>query len=83
MLDAIRAANVEFYRAFESLSIESMDNVWAHGDDVRCIHPGWQEMAGWETVRKSWDAIFQAASYMEFNISDRNSASGKFMYQGP
>ena len=70
MLDAIRAANVEFYRAFESLSIESMDAVWAHSDDVRCVHPGWHEMAGWEAVRKSWDAIFQAASYMEFNVTD-------------
>ena len=70
MLDAVRAANTKFYRAFESLSIDAMDSVWDHADDVRCIHPGWQAMVGWDAVRKSWDAIFHAAAYMEFNISD-------------
>ena len=70
MIDPVRAVNAEFYRAFEALSIEAMDAVWAQTEDVLCIHPGWQALVGWETVRKSWLAIFQAASYMEFNITD-------------
>lgn len=70
MMDPVRAANAEFYRAFEALSIEAMDAVWAQADDVRCIHPGWPALVGWEAVRKSWLAIFQAASYMEFNVTD-------------
>jgi ketosteroid isomerase-like protein len=68
--DAIRAANTEFYRAFESLSLDAMEAVWAQTDDVRCVHPGWQEMCGWDAVRKSWKAIFEAAAYMEFNVTN-------------
>ena len=70
MLDPVRTANAEFYRAFEALSIDAMDGVWAHTDDVRCIHPGWRVLVGWEDVRQSWLAIFQGASYMEFNVTD-------------
>jgi hypothetical protein len=29
-----------FYEAFQSLSIEKMEKVWYHGDDVVSIHPG-------------------------------------------
>ena len=74
MQDAIRAANAEFYRAFEALSIEAMDAIWSHSDDVRCVHPGWQSLSGWDEVRKSWAAIFesatQASAYMELDITD-------------
>ena len=74
MQDTIRAANAEFYRAFEALSIEAMDAIWSHADDVRCVHPGWEPLSGWDEVRKSWAAIFdsatQAGAYMELDITD-------------
>jgi uncharacterized protein (TIGR02246 family) len=69
-VDPIRNANAEFYRALESLSIEIMDTVWSHADDVRCVHPGGRALAGWNAIAKSWKAIFEAAMYMEFNITD-------------
>lgn len=70
MLDAIRRSNTEFYRAFESLSIETMEAVWSHADDVRCVHPGWKDLVGWAAIHESWKAIFQSMSYMELNITD-------------
>ena len=74
MLDPVRAANAEFYRAFEALSIEAMESLWSHAADVRCVHPSWEPLSGWEEVRKSWAAIFesatQASAYMELDISD-------------
>jgi ketosteroid isomerase-like protein len=74
MSDAIKAANAEFYRAFEALSIESMESIWSHGDDVRCVHPGWEALCGWEDVQKGWARIFdsarEAGTYMEFNVTD-------------
>ena len=55
-------ANARFYRVFESLDIGQMDEVWSHGDHVRCIHPGWSLLAGWAAVRQSWKAIFASGS---------------------
>jgi ketosteroid isomerase-like protein len=81
MSDAIKAANADFYRAFEALSIEGMEAIWSHQDDVRCVHPGWEALCGWEAVQKSWAGIFesarQAGTYMEFNVSDVQVWSGK------
>src|SRR5262245_13950869 len=47
-----------------------MEAVWAHGDHVRCIHPGWGLLAGWDAVRQSWEAIFQSTREMRFSVSD-------------
>jgi len=63
-------ANARFYRAFESLDLGEMQAVWSHGDHVRCIHPGWCLLAGWEAVRQSWDSIFNGTREMRFSISD-------------
>jgi len=73
----VEAANERFYRAFESLDISTMEAVWAHGDHVRCIHPGWGLLSGWDAVRQSWEAIFQSTREMRFSVSDvRPSVDG-------
>jgi ketosteroid isomerase-like protein len=66
----VEEANRRFYRAFESLDLATMDAVWSHGGEVRCIHPGWGLLAGWEAVRQSWEAIFQNTREMRFSVSD-------------
>lgn len=63
-------ANARFYRVFESLDIDQMDQVWSHADHVRCIHPGWCLLVGWDAVRQSWDAIFEGSREMRFSIGD-------------
>ncbi len=63
-------ANARFYRAFESLDLAEMDQVWSHADYVRCIHPGWSLLVGWGAVRQSWEAIFKGMGEMRFSISD-------------
>jgi ketosteroid isomerase-like protein len=57
-LDALREANARFYRTLETLDLEAMDRLWAHEGWVRCVHPGWDILAGWEAVRQSWEQIF-------------------------
>jgi ketosteroid isomerase-like protein len=57
-LGALREANSRFYRALETLDLEAMDRLWAHEGWVRCVHPGWDILAGWEAVRQSWEQIF-------------------------
>jgi ketosteroid isomerase-like protein len=67
---AVREANERFYRAFESLDLAEMDAIWAHGDHVACVHPGWNRLHGWDAVRRSWAAIFQGTTEMRFTITD-------------
>jgi hypothetical protein len=67
---AVAEANAGFYRAFETLDIAAMDAVWAHGDHVKCVHPGWPLLTGWAAVRESWQAIFQNTAEMRFTIAD-------------
>lgn len=56
---AIREANETFYRALSVKDLSIMESVWAHEPGVRCIHPGWDLLEGWEMVRESWSLIFR------------------------
>ncbi len=67
---AVAGANDRFYRAFETLDIAEMDQVWARGEHVKCVHPGWPLLSGWESVRASWETIFANTGEMRFTIAD-------------
>lgn len=67
---AVLAANEGFYRAFESLDLDLMDEAWWHTDDVLCAHPGWELLSGWREVRRSWAMIFRGADSMRFVLTD-------------
>ena len=62
--------NVEFYDAFERLSIDMMDNLWKHDENVICVHPGWELLVGWLAIRESWIMIFQNTEMIKFNITN-------------
>ena len=62
--DALREANGAFYRAVEELNLTAMDGVWLHEAWVRCIHPGWDLLVGWDTVRQSWEQIFSGTRWL-------------------
>ena len=66
----VELANARFYRAFEALDLARMDAVWAHGEHVTCVHPGWPLLTGWPAVRDSWSAIFTNTEEMRFTLSD-------------
>jgi ketosteroid isomerase-like protein len=69
-LEEVEQANARFYRAFETLDLGQMEAVWAHGEYVKCVHPGWPLLIGWEAVRSSWQAIFESAAEMRFTIGE-------------
>ncbi|PYM89525.1 MAG: DUF4440 domain-containing protein [Candidatus Rokuibacteriota bacterium] len=75
-LDDVEGANAQFYQAFETLDLARMDLVWSHGPHVKCVHPGWPILIGWEAVRSSWEAIFENTAEMRFTLSDVRSAAG-------
>ena len=54
--------NERFYRALNRLDLAEMDRLWSHGSFVRCVHPGWELIVGWEAVRASWEGIFRGSS---------------------
>lgn len=66
----VEEANARFYRAFESLDLAEMEAVWAKGEHVKCIHPGWTLLEGWEAVRASWEAIFKNTAEIRFSLTD-------------
>ncbi|HXH83949.1 MAG TPA: nuclear transport factor 2 family protein [Candidatus Tectomicrobia bacterium] len=73
----VEAANAAFYQAFEALDLEAMERVWAHGEHVACVHPGWPLLVGWDAVRASWETIFANTEEMRFTISDVRVAVGE------
>jgi len=46
-----------------------MEAVWLQEDWVRCLHPGWELLLGWEEVQRSWAAIFRSTGLMLISIS--------------
>jgi ketosteroid isomerase-like protein len=68
--EKVLAANRNFYTALEELDLEAMDEVWLHEDWVRCVHPGWELLEGWEEVRESWQRIFNNTRRMKVAVSD-------------
>jgi ketosteroid isomerase-like protein len=69
-IEAVRSANERFYRAFETLDMPAMVGLWSHGDHVKCVHPGWGLLVGWDAVRASWDIIFRNTGEIRFTLTD-------------
>ncbi len=70
---AVEAANLAFYRALEARDLSLMDDVWLHGEEVTCVHPGWHRLDGWSEVRRSWENIF--ANSRPWTVSCEESSS--------
>jgi SnoaL-like domain len=66
----VNNVNGQFYHAFENLSIELMDNLWKHDENVVCIHPGWDLFTGWLAIRESWITIFANTEMIRFTITN-------------
>ena len=67
---ALIEANKHFYEAFETLKPIEMQKVWARASYVKCMHPGWRILTGYDQVMESWQMIFQGASQMKFHLKD-------------
>jgi ketosteroid isomerase-like protein len=71
--DAVLAANRAFYDAFERCDLDAMSDLWEHGDDVVCVHPGWRALHGWGPVAGSWFALFGNGQPLQFIITDERA----------
>ena len=59
---SVLAANAAFYEAFTTSDVKKMQDLWAVGDDVSCIHPGHPTIAGSSAVINSWRALFSTGN---------------------
>jgi ketosteroid isomerase-like protein len=76
-VDAVLAANRAFYEAFEQRDLDAMSDLWEHGDDVVCTHPGWRALHGWGAVAGSWFALFGGPQVLQFILTaERAHVSG-------
>ena len=66
----VQKINSEFYNAFENLSIERMEGLWKHEENVVCIYPGWDLFTGWLAIRESWITIFRNTEMIKFIITN-------------
>ena len=68
--DAVHAANLAFYAAFESRDLDALAAVWEHSDRVSVVHPGWPILRGWGRVLASFEAICANTAFMQFVLTD-------------
>jgi len=67
--EEVLAANRTFYAALHSLDISLMAQVWLHEEWVKCLHPGWELLVGWDEVEGSWEEIFHSTDQMMVSVS--------------
>lgn len=70
---AVAQANEGFYRAFESLDIDRMRQVWLDDDAIQCTHPGWGLLRGRDAVMTSWRQIFEHTGEIRFVLTEVKS----------
>jgi ketosteroid isomerase-like protein len=69
-VEAVRAANQDFYDAFERRDLDAMRMVWEHGDRTVCIHPGWPILRTWPVIEESWRQIFAGPGRNQFILTN-------------
>ena len=57
-------ANASFYESLESFDLARMKSLWFRSDGVRCVHPGWEAIDGYDAVIDSWDQVFRNTGWM-------------------
>lgn len=71
-VDAVEAANLAMYQAFETADVDRMAAVWddVDPDALVCVHPGWPMLRGRDHVLRSWSAVMAGTDYIQFFLTD-------------
>ena len=72
VVEAVEAANLAMYQAFEAADVDRMAAVWDDAEPaaVVCVHPGWPMLRGREHVLRSWSAVMAGTDYIQFFLTD-------------
>ena len=69
-IEAVAEVNERFYRALENADLEVMSEIWLHEDWVKCVHPGWNLITGWDEIYESWNQIFSGSTGMRVSATN-------------
>jgi ketosteroid isomerase-like protein len=58
-----------FYEALERCDLEAMMAVWSEDEDIVCVHPAGQRLAGQAAVREVWRQMFAGGPNMRVHIT--------------
>ena len=65
-----------FYEALERNDLEAMMAVWSEDEDIVCVHPAGQRLAGQAAVREVWRQMFAGGPNMRVHISEQVVVAG-------
>jgi uncharacterized protein (TIGR02246 family) len=65
-----------FYQALERADLEGMMAVWSEDEEIVCVHPAGQRLAGQQQVREAWRQMFAGGSGMRVHISQQVAVTG-------
>lgn len=63
-------AEAAFYDALERADLDAMMAIWAEDEEVLCVHPNGERIAGFAAVRESWRQIFASGRRASVRLSD-------------
>ena len=69
-------AEQAFYQALERGDLEAMMSVWSEDDDIVCVHPSGQRLAGQEQVREAWRQMFAGGPGLRVQIAQQLVITG-------
>lgn len=65
-----------FYEALERSDLEGMMAVWSEDEEIVCVHPAGQRLAGQAQVRESWRQMFSGGAGMRVRVEQRVAITG-------
>jgi len=71
--DEVLKANENFYLALKRGDATQMENVWIKDESVKCVHPGWPMLYGWEAISQSWINIFGNGGPLDIELGDTSA----------
>ena len=71
-----RDAQNAFYEALERSDLEAMMAVWSEDEDIVCVHPAGQRLAGQAQVREAWRQMFAGGPGMRVRITQQVVIAG-------
>lgn len=68
--EEVLKVNQKFYDALGTRDLELMDAVWVKDARAGCVHPGWIMLRGWESIKQSWENVFDPEDQVDIKLSD-------------
>jgi uncharacterized protein (TIGR02246 family) len=65
-----------FYEALERSDLEGMMQVWSEDEEIVCVHPAGQRLAGQEQVREAWRQMFAGGQHMRIQVTQQVAVTG-------